>query len=143
MIAHSAFTAFFPRLVCGPDVGWGPNGDRKASRLMLIGPSHALAAPPPLVVCVVVLALFGLFTLGLRLGRSLSNLVVVVLLLARRMDSAELTRVGTEWGPGGSTVVGGADAGSSQLEIVTKSRSELPFPGKGRDGKMTVQYLDP
>ncbi len=104
---------------------------------MLIGPSHALAAPPPLVVCVVVLALFG-FTLGLRLGRSLNNLVVVVLLLARRMDSAELTRVGTEWGPGGSTVVGGADAGSSQLEIVTKSRSELPFPGKGRDGKMMV-----
>jgi len=140
MIAHRPF---FPRLVCDPDVGWAPNGDRTASRLMLIGSSHALAAP--LVVCVVVLALFGSFTLGLKLGRTLSNLVVIVS-QARRMDSAsaKLTRVGSEWGQGGSTVVGGTDVGSShQLEIVTKSRSELPFPGKGGDGKMMVQYLDP
>jgi hypothetical protein len=94
------------------------------------------------IVCVVVLALIGSFIIGLRLGRTFSNLVVVVL-LARRMDSAELTRFDTEWGSGGSTAVGSADAGSSQLEIVVKSRSELPFPGKGGDGNMTVQYLDP
>ena len=137
MIAHGAF---FPSLVCDPDVGWGPNGDRTATRLIVIG--RFLAPLPLLAICVIVLALIGSFTVGLRLGKTLSNLVVIIL-LARRMDSAELTRVDTEWGPGGSTVVGSADAGSSQLEIVTKSRSELPFPGKGGDGNMTVQYLDP
>ena len=28
------------RLVCDPDTGWGPNGDRTATRLMLIGPNN-------------------------------------------------------------------------------------------------------
>jgi len=108
---------------------------------MLISSPPSLA-PPLFAIFVVVLALVGSFCLGLRLGRALSKLVVVVL-VARRMDSTELTRaVGTEWGPGGSTVVGSAGAGSSQLEIATKSRSELPFPGKGGDGKMMAQYLD-
>ena len=58
-------------------------------------------------------------------------------------NSTNLKRVGSEWGPGGSTVVGSTDAGPSQLDIVMKSRSKLPFPGKGGDGKMMVQYLDP
>jgi len=137
MIAHGAF---FPRLVCDPDIGWGPNSDRTVAHLMVL--ISLSPPPPPLVVCTtLVLALFGSFSLGLTLGRTLSNLVTIVLALpvARRMDPAEF---GTGWGPGGSTVVGSADAGSSHLEIVTKSRSELPFPGKGGDGKVTVQYLD-
>jgi len=62
------------------------------------------------------------------------------------MDAAEpishTLLVDTEWGPGGSTIVGSAGAGSSQLEIVAKSRTELPFPGKGGDGKVTMQYLE-
>jgi hypothetical protein len=142
MIAHGAL---FPRLVCDPDTGWGPNGDRTATQLMVIGPPpHRLAPPlpPPLAIfkfaVVVVLALFGTFTLSLRLGRTLSNRI----LMARR-ESISHTMVGTEWGPGGSTVVGSADAGCTRLEIVTESRAELPFPGKGGDGKITVQYLDP
>ena len=142
MIAHGAFP---PRLVCDPDVGWGPNGDRTATRLMLIGPSHRLA-PSPLLIFVVELAVMGSFFLGLRLGRTLSNIIDAVILAAMTMeaaDSTDLTRVGSEWGPGGSTVVGSTDAGPSQLDIVMKSRSELPFPGKGGDGKMMVQYLDP
>jgi hypothetical protein len=63
----------------------------------------------------------------------------MVVLLARRMDSAE---VDTEWGPGGSTVIDVDAEFSWQLEFMMKSRSELLFPGKGRDGKMMVQYLD-
>jgi len=44
---------------------------------------------------------------------------------------------GTELGPGGSTVIGQhlADAGGSQLDIVTKSRAELPFPARWGVGK--------
>ena len=51
MIGHGAFP---PRLVCDPDIGWGPNSDRTATLLMLIGPSHHLA-PPPLAFFLIVL----------------------------------------------------------------------------------------
>ena len=112
--------------------------------MMVISLPRRLAPPPLAIFVVVVLALVGSFFLGLRLGRTLSKLTVMIL-AATRMDAAESinhTIVGTEWGPGGSTIVGSADAGSSQLEIVMKLRTELPFPGKGGDGKMVVQYLD-
>jgi hypothetical protein len=63
MIAMIAHGALFPSLVCDPDTGWGPNGDRTATYLMVISPPRGLARslPPPLAVFAAgfVLALLG------------------------------------------------------------------------------------
>jgi hypothetical protein len=114
-------------------------GDRAVACPILIGYPLALDPVPPLAILVVVLALLGSFSLGLRLGRVLKHIVVVSVARSGMDADSQATVVGMERGPGG----GSASAGSStQLEIVTELRSSLPFPGKGGDGKMTVQYLD-